>query len=57
MKRTILLIALTVIGCRSAVGPEITDNPKITPTSKTGVTSTRGQNVYEKIAEAPRAQP
>ena len=50
MKRTILLllIAVTVAGC-SSMGAEKTDNPKITPTSMTGVTSEKGANVYEKI--------
>lgn len=50
MKRiALLLIAIAAAGCAS-VGPERTDNPRVTPTSLTGVTSTRGTNVYEKIA-------
>lgn len=54
MKRMILLlIAIATVGCAS-VGPEKTDNPRITPTSMTGVTSTKGTNVYEKIP-APAA--
>jgi hypothetical protein len=49
MKRTLLLlIAIATVGCAS-VGPEKNDNPKISPTSMTGVTSTKGSNVYEKI--------
>jgi hypothetical protein len=54
MKRIVLfLIAIATAGCAS-VGPEKTDNPHVTPTSLTGVTSTRGTNVYEKIpAPAP----
>jgi hypothetical protein len=54
MKRAVLfLIAIAVAGCAS-VGPEKNDNPRITPTSLTGVTSDRGTNVYEKIP-APAA--
>jgi len=50
MKRTILLlVALAAAGCASNVRTEITDNPRVTPTSTTGVTSAQGQNVYEKI--------
>lgn len=50
MKRTILLLILmTAAGCASHVRNEKTDNPRITPTSMTGVTSAQGQNVYEKI--------
>ena len=54
MKRIVLLlIAIATAGCAS-VGPERTDNPHVTPTSLTGVTSSRGTNVYEKIpAPAP----
>ena len=54
MKRIVfLLIAIATAGCAS-VGPERTDNPRVTPTSMTGVTSSRGTNVYEKIpAPAP----
>jgi len=50
MKRTTLLLLMSIaaLGC-SSVGSEKTDNPHITPTSMTGVTSTKGQNVYEKI--------
>ena len=33
------------------MGHEVSDNPHITPTSKTGVTSDRGKNVYEIIPE------
>ena len=47
-RRTVLLLLL-LAGC--SVGHEINDNPHITPTSKTGVTSARGQNVYEKIPQ------
>ena len=50
---TPILLALGLSGCRSLVGPEIKDNPRITPTSMTGVTSTKGTNVYEKIATPP----
>ena len=50
MKRTIvLLIAIAAVGCASHVRTEKTDNPRVTPTSSTGVTSAKGQNVYEKI--------
>ena len=50
MKRTILLlIAIAAVGCASHVRNEKTDNPRVTPTSTTGVTSANGQNVYEKI--------
>ena len=50
MKRTILLlIAITAVGCASHVRTEKIDNPRVTPTSTTGVTSAKGQNVYEKI--------
>ena len=50
MKRTILLlIALATVGCATNVRNETTDNPRVTPTSTTGVTSSQGQNVYEKI--------
>jgi hypothetical protein len=49
MKRILLLlIAIATVGC-SSVGPEKNDNPRITPTSMTGVTSAKGANVYEKI--------
>ena len=50
MKRTtlLLLMAIAALGC-SSLGTEKVDNPHITPTSMTGVTSTKGQNVYEKI--------
>ena len=50
MKKTVLLlfIAFAVVAC-SSVGRETNDNPRITPTSMTGVTSTKGANVYEKI--------
>ena len=49
MKRVVIfLIAIGIAGC-SSVGPEKNDNPRITPTSRTGVTSARGTNVYEKI--------
>lgn len=53
MKRTIVLLltAIAAAACAS-VGPEKTDNPHITPTSLTGVTSARGTNVYEKIPAA-----
>lgn len=46
MKRMILLLLIAVIaaGC-SSMGAEKTDNPKITPTSMTGVTSEKGTNV------------
>ena len=50
MKRTILLlIAVAAVGCASHVRNEMKDNPRVTPTSSTGVTSNKGQNVYEKI--------
>jgi len=54
MKRIVLLlIVIATAGCAS-VGPETTDNPRVTATSLSGVTSTRGTNVYEKIpAPAP----
>ena len=55
MKRTILLLMLiTAAGCASHVRTEKTDNPRITPTSMTGVTSAKGQNVYEKIPLATK---
>ena len=50
-KRLFLLLVL-LAGCASA-GHEINDNPKITPTSQTGVTSDKGTNVYEKIPLPP----
>lgn len=58
MKRIFVLlsIAIALSACHSAIGPETTDNPRITPTSMTGVTSTKGQNVYEKIPAPPRAR-
>jgi hypothetical protein len=50
MKRAVLLlIVIAAVGCAHYVRNEKTDNPKVTPTSSTGVTSTKGQNVYEKI--------
>ena len=52
MKRTILLLLILSAGC-AITGPETQDNPHITPTSKTGVTSTKGTSVYEKIPETP----
>jgi hypothetical protein len=50
MKRMtlLLLISIAAAGC-SLAGSDKADNPRITPTSVTGVTSTKGQNVYEKI--------
>ncbi|HUJ12837.1 MAG TPA: hypothetical protein VL284_03520 [Thermoanaerobaculia bacterium] len=54
LKRLIPLLLLLLFGCGSW-GHEIRDNPKITPTSQTGVTSDRGQNVYEKIPEPATA--
>jgi hypothetical protein len=40
------LICFGLLGCRALVGPETNDNPRVTPTSRTGVTSERGTNVY-----------
>lgn len=54
MRRLTILLLLVLAGCAS-MGHETVDNPHITPTSKTGVTSVRGQNVYEKIPEAAPA--
>jgi hypothetical protein len=55
-KRTALFLSLLLAAGCGTMGHEINDNPQITPTSKTGVTSDRGKNVYEMIPE-PTAQP
>jgi len=49
----LILISLTLAGCRTLVGPEVDDNPRITPTSVTGVTSDKGTNVYANLPATP----
>ena len=49
MRRLALVILISLCGCRTLVGPEINDNPRITPTSKTGVTSEKGTSVYANL--------
>jgi len=55
LRRSILLLLL-LAGC-GTMGHEINDNPHITPTSKTGVTSDRGKNVYEMIPDPSTPPP
>jgi hypothetical protein len=54
--RRSLLILLLLAGC-GTMGHDINDNPHITPTSKTGVTSDRGRNVYEMIPDPSATAP
>ena len=55
-RRTVLFLSLILLAGCGTMGHEINDNPQITPTSKTGVTSDRGKNVYEMVPE-PSAPP
>jgi len=55
-RRTTLFLSLLLLAGCGTMGHEINDNPHITPTSQTGVTSDRGKNVYEMIPE-PSAPP
>jgi len=51
-----LLAAIGVCGCRSLAGRDVNDNPRITPTSVTGVTTSKGSSVYANIPQAPAAK-
>ena len=59
MRRLALLtlISLTLAGCRALVGSEVNDNPRITPTSVTGVTSDKGTNIYTNLPPTTTTAP
>lgn len=53
----ILLLTIGLCGCRSLAGRDVEDNPRITPTSQTGVTTTKGTSVYANNPPSAPRQP